>query len=92
MKKIGSIKISSRIPLILGIGVTIASIVNLVLEKRYLFNVLFILFGIIIIFESQKTKLESKYNPKLINFISKFLLAVMIILLVVMLLQKYSII
>ncbi len=92
MKKTGSIRISSTIPLILGIGVTIAAIVNLVLEKRYLFNVLFMVFGIVIIFESQKTKLKSKYNPKLVNFISHFLLAVMIILLVMLLLQRYAVI
>ena len=92
MKKTGPIRISHKIPLILGAGVTIAAIVNLVLEKRYLFNVLFMLFGIIIIFESQKNKLKSKYNPRLVNFISNFLIAVMIIMLVVLLLKRYSII
>jgi len=92
MKKTGSTRISNTIPLILGIGVTIAAIVNLVLEKRYLFKVLFMVCGIVIIFESQKTKLKSKYNPKLVNFISHFLLAVMIVMLAMMLLQRYSII
>jgi hypothetical protein len=92
MKKTGSTRISNKIPLILGIGVTIAAIVNLVLEKRYLFKVLLMVCGIVIIFESQKTKLKSKYNPKLVNFISHFLLAVMIVMLAMMLLQRYSII